>query len=250
VTGDAALLDLCRAAAAAVRRAVARLDATALRGRTDRPGQYGLDLAADDAALAVLAAEGVRVVSEESGVSGPDAADVTLVLDPVDGSTNCARGISYWATSIAALDGEGLRVGYVVNHANGVETTACRGGGAWRDGARVAPSAVDRVDAAVVAFAGFPHRRLPWKQFRALGCASLTLCDVAAGGLDAYVDTGAFHAPWDYLAALLVCREAGAVVADARGAELVTADPDARRHVLAAATADLLEAVRPAALPS
>ena len=34
-------------------------------------------------------------------------ATVTVVLDPVDGSTNCSRGIAYWAMSICALDADG-----------------------------------------------------------------------------------------------------------------------------------------------
>ena len=41
--------------------------------------------------------------------------------------------------------------------------------------------------------------------------AALSLCDVAAGHLDGYVDgCPRQHAPWDYLGGLLVCREAGA----------------------------------------
>ena len=42
----------------------------------------------------------VRIVSEESGVHERAGAAITVVLDPVDGSTNCSRGIAYWATSI------------------------------------------------------------------------------------------------------------------------------------------------------
>ena len=55
---------------------------------------------------AVLAPAGVGVVSEESGRSGPDDAAITVVVDPVDGSTNCSRGIPYWAISLCAVDPE------------------------------------------------------------------------------------------------------------------------------------------------
>lgn len=243
-----ALIDMFDAAAAAVRAAVAGIAADRLRDRTGRPGQYALDLAADAAACGVLSKAPVRVVSEESGVH-ERASRVTVVLDPVDGSTNCSRGITYWATSICALDGDGPLAALVVNQATGQRTWAARGEGAFRDGAPLTPSRVARVEDAVVALAGTPARVLPWKQFRALGCAALALCDVAAGGLDGYVDGGAFHAPWDYLGGLLACREAGAVVRSVDGAELVTSAVDARRQVLAAGTGELARALVPAARP-
>jgi myo-inositol-1(or 4)-monophosphatase len=181
-------------------------------------------------------------VSEESGVHARKGANITVVLDPVDGSTNCARGISYWATSICALDTEGALAALVVNHASGTTTTAVRGEGTERDGVRVHASKVERVEDSVIAVSGL-LAPLPWKQFRALGCAALALCDVAAGGLDGSIDAGPYHAPWDYLGGYLACLEAGAVVRDANGAELVTADPAARRRLIAAATPALAEAL-------
>ena len=45
---------------------------------------------------------------------------------------------------------------------------------------------------------------------------------------------------WDYLAGLLVCREAGAVAVERDGADLVPRDASARRPVVAA-TAPLAE---------
>ena len=71
-----------------------------------------------------------------------------------------------------------------------------------------------------------PPKKQTWQQFRALGCASLALCDVAAGGLDGYVDAGPWHAPWDYLGGYLACIEAGAVVRDFYGDDLVTDGTD------------------------
>jgi fructose-1,6-bisphosphatase/inositol monophosphatase family enzyme len=231
-------------AARAVREAVARIDADGLRARTAIAGQYALDLAADAAALAVLQQLPARVVSEESGVHEREGASITVVLDPVDGSTNCARGISYWATSICAVDADGPLAALVVNHATGTTTTAVHGEGTHRDGVRVRSSSVERLEDAVIAISGL-LRPLPWKQFRALGCASLTLCDVAAGGLDGSIDAGAYHAPWDYLGGYLACVEAGAVVRDASGVDLVTADPAARRQLIAAATDALADALMP-----
>jgi fructose-1,6-bisphosphatase/inositol monophosphatase family enzyme len=235
--------------ARAVREAVATVDATTRRARTAVAGQYALDLIADAAALEVLAALPVRIVSEESGVHDRVGAEVTVVLDPIDGSTNCSRGISYWAISICALDADGALAALVVNQATGERTTAIRGQGAWRDGVALHASSVTRIEDAVVALSAFPTQRLPWKQFRALGCASLMLCDVAAGGLDGLIDSAQNLAPWDYLGGYLACVEAGAIVREANGDELVTDDPTARRQVMAASTPALLDALMPATAP-
>jgi len=235
------LLDCFVDVAAAVRDALAPIDAVKRRERTNVGGQYAIDLIADDAALTVLSKLPVRVVSEESGVHERAGATTTVVLDPVDGSTNCSRGISYWAISICALDGDGPLSALVVNQATGERTTAIRGGGAHRDGVELRPSSVTRVEDAVVALGGFPAAKVAWKQFRALGCASLALCDLAAGGIDGYLDGGPYHAPWDYLGGYLACVEAGAVVRAANEEELVTDDPKARRQVVAAATAALAD---------
>ena len=65
-----------------------------------RAGQHHSDLAADAAAVMVLRAAGLGVLSEESGRQGNDQqgsdAAVTVVLDPLDGSTNASRGLSWW----------------------------------------------------------------------------------------------------------------------------------------------------------
>ncbi len=237
------LVDLFIEAAAAARDAVAAIAAGELRRRTARVGQYALDVAADAAACAVLERAPLRIVSEESGVHERDEASVTVVLDPIDGSTNCARGIAYWATSICALDHEGPLVSLVANHGSGQATVAVRGKGATRDGLPLRASVVTRLEDAVVGLGGLPTRRLPWKQSRMLGCLSLMLVEVAAGGIDAHLDPGPYHAPWDYLGALLACTEAGAIVRDVHGQPLVTADVDARRQVVAAGTAQLADAL-------
>ena len=101
------------------------------------------------------------------------------------------------------------------------------------------------MDRAVVAIVGMPPYEPPWRQFRSLGSAAVALCDVAAGGLDGFLDcTIDAHCPWDYLGGLLVCRESGAPVADARDRDLVVADPVARRQPVAAGTPELLAALR------
>jgi myo-inositol-1(or 4)-monophosphatase len=240
VTADD-LLAVFDVAAAAQRGALATLGPRERRGRTERAGQYQLDLVADAAILPVLHAAGMRVLSEESGWSGPPDAEVTVVVDPVDGSTNCARSIPYWAISLCALDAEGPWCALVQNGATGARYTAVRGEGAQLDHAPIGPSATTDVTHAVVALSGWPPAPLEWRQFRALGSAALSLCDVAAGHVDGYLDGHADqHAPWDYLGGLLVCEEAGAIVDDADGRDLVALDGDVRRQLVAAGTKELV----------
>jgi myo-inositol-1(or 4)-monophosphatase len=234
------VLALFDVAAAAQRGALATLGPRERRARTDRPGQYHVDLVADAAILPVFHAAGMRVLSEESGWTGPDDAEITVVVDPVDGSTNCAHDVPYWAISLCALDTDGPWCALVQNGATGARYTAVRGAGAQLDRAPIAPSDTTDVEDAIVALSGWPPSPLPWRQFRALGSAALGLCDVAAGHLDGYLDGYPDqHAPWDYLGGLLVCHEAGAVVADAEGRELLAVDGSARRQLVAAGTKEL-----------
>jgi len=238
VLSDDALLEVLHDAATAVREALDGLGDWGLAGRGDH--QYRHDLVADAAALSVLQRAGLGVLSEESGVHEPEAA-LLVVLDPVDGSTNASRGIPWWNTSLCALDADGPRAAVVVDQTRGARFEAVRGGGARLDGRPITPSGCTRLGEAVIGLNGYPRQYLGWKQFRALGATALDLCAVAAGILDGYVDcTRRGSAPWDYLGGLLVCREAGAAVADAEGEELVVRGPTDRRTPVAAATPELL----------
>ncbi len=241
-----ALLTLFDKTADAIRDAVAPIHGADRRARTDRPGQYAIDVVADRAALEVLGRVPVTIVSEESGITGTPNAPVTVVIDPIDGSSNAARDIPYWATSLCALDRDGPLAALVVNHATGSAFRALRGSGATRDGHPLVPSTATRVEDAVVGISNFPGRMLAWKQFRALGSCALALCDVAYGALDGYFDAGSVHAPWDYLGGLLVCTEAGVKVIDSEDRPLAIADPSARRRLVAAGTSQLLQALRAA----
>lgn len=238
------LLVLFAAAADAQLAVVEPLRGPERRARTDVPGQYALDLVADAAVLEVLMPAGVAIVSEESGRSGPPDAPVTVVVDPVDGSTNCSRRIPYWAISLCALDAEGPLAAFVANQVTGERFTATRGGGAWADGEPIAASPATRIADSMLAVGSLPDRHLGWKQYRAMGSCALALCDVAAGRFDGYFGHGVGEAPWDYLGAWLICTEAGAGVIDARGRDLATTDFDARRDLIAAGTPELLAELR------
>ncbi len=226
-------------AAEAVRQALAEVTDWGEAGT--RHGQHHSDLAADAAARAVLDAAGFGVLSEESGRHGTDRA-VTVVLDPLDGSTNASRRMSWWAVSLCAVDAEGPWVSLVVDLRHGTRWSARRGGGALRDGEPIRSSACRDLGSAIVGLNGVPAGHGGWAQFRAFGAAALDLCAVADGTLDGYLDcTTDEMGAWDYLGATLVCREAGVTVVDAFARELTVLDHGARRTPVAGASRELLE---------
>jgi len=208
-----------------------------------RPGQHHSDLAADAAAIAVLVDAGFAVLSEESGHTHPERS-VTVVVDPVDGSTNASRRMSWWATSLCAVDEQGPLAALVVDLRHGTRYRATRGGGAERDGTPISPSGCRALGDAIVGLNGVPAGHGGWAQYRAFGAAALDLCAVADGTLDAYLDATTDElGVWDYLGAVLICREAGATVADVGGRDLLTLSHGDRRTPVAGATPMLAAAV-------
>lgn len=221
----------------------ARVDAVRdRRAKGARPGQYALDLTADEAALEVLHGAQLAVFSEESGHSAPVDArpDLLVIVDPVDGSTNCSLGLGWYATSLCLLDAKGPFAAAVTNLASGVVFRAVRGSGASKDGQSISPSPVLDLSRAVIGITGRPPIDASWAQFRALGAASLDLCAVAEGALDGFMTLGGsgLHV-WDYVGALLIGREAGVVFGEANGDDLVIRN-DALRFPRAAGTHELL----------
>jgi fructose-1,6-bisphosphatase/inositol monophosphatase family enzyme len=241
VLADDDVLGLLHEAATAAADALARAGEWGPAGT--RAGQYKSDLAADAAVRGVLDAAGVGVLSEESGSARLDA-DLVVVVDPLDGSTNASRRLPWHAVSLAAVDDAGPRAAVVLDLGTDSRYEGVRGGGARRDGRPLTPSACESLDQALVGVSGLPPRHLGWDQFRALGAIALDLCALAEGRLDGYVDClDDAHGPWDYLGAALICREAGASVVDAFDRDLVALDHAARRTPVAAATPALLDAL-------
>lgn len=239
---DDHLLAILHEVCDAVSTALTAVDDWGLAGT--RPGQHHSDLAADAAALEVLTSAGLGILSEESGLTDPEQ-PLLAVIDPLDGSSNAWRRIPWYATAVCIVDAEGPRLAVVANQATHARFQATRGGGATVDGQPIAPSASTELNESLVALTGWPRAHLGWRQFRALGAAALDMCAVAAGVVDAFVDctpTG-IHGVWDYLASALICTEAGAVVGEVAGRDLLVRDPSERRGPAAAATVSLLDQV-------
>ena len=193
---------------------------------------------ADEVAVRVLGGAGFQVISEESGVTG--SGPLSVVVDPIDGSTNCDRGVPFFSTSLAVLRGDDLVAALVMNQATGTVYEAEKGNGARRDGLSISPSGQTEISKSIVGSSGYPTRNLGWSQNRSLGAASLEICLVADGALDVYgVAQHTGLNIWDYLGGLLIAREAGAAAADYHDEELETSQ-DVLRHPVFAATMELL----------
>ena len=155
------------------------------------------------------------------------------VIDPIDGTVNYLYGLQDWAVSIAAEVCGVVLAGAVVLPRHGEPFTAVRGGGAWLDagtgdrialrcgpGVPLAGPGGHRVRVPRGAAQG-PGRggrgpAAPGARHPAGGLASVDLCSVAAGRVDAYYERGLNY--WDYAAGALIAAEAGAVVAGLGGA--------------------------------
>ncbi|MEU6127937.1 inositol monophosphatase family protein [Saccharopolyspora sp. NPDC047091] len=165
---------------------------------------------------------GESVLGEEEGGAG--ALDgLRWVVDPIDGTVNYLYGYPWYAVSLAAqVDGRSV-AGAVVEPVSGRVWSAAEGGGAFCDGERLRASGADRLDLALVGtgFAYEVERRRGQaaatgrllgrvRDIRRSGAASLDLCAVAAGWLDAYYEVGLKR--WDWAAGALIAQEAGALL--------------------------------------
>ena len=210
-----------------------------LLAKGERPDQYAFDLAADAVVLDAVSATGAGTFSEESGVR-PGRNDQWVVIDPVDGSTNASRGIPHYNTSLAVVDGDGVRVSVVVNQATGETFHAVRAGGAFLDGQPIGASGCRSMRDAIVVVNGLPKRHLGWAQYRCFGAAALDIAYVAAGRVDAFTDMLGQLGMWDYAAAHLIAVEAGVAVSERNGRELFHFEHSGRRGPVYAASPQLL----------
>ena len=187
----------------------------------------------------------------EEGGGGHCAQDRIWVVDPLDGTTNYAHGLPLFSVSIALCEQGKPCAGAVYQPMLDELFHARRGGGAWRNGRRIAVSGRSRLDRSL-AVTGFPYdiqasvgRVLrPLEQMlkaargvRRLGSAAMDLCYVAAGIFDLFWEINL--KPWDVAAGWLLVEEAGGVVTDFSGrphhlerAELLACTPELQGPVI------------------
>jgi len=162
------------------------------------------------------------VLGEEQG-GGSDSGGLRWVVDPIDGTVNFLYGLPFYAVSVAVQQDGLTLAGAVVEVVSGRVFAAAKGYGATLNGAPLHCTTVTLVSSALVA-TGFGYQAerrrtqgavlaalLPAvRDVRRVGSASLDLCAVAAGWVDAYYEHGL--GPWDWAAGALIAAEAGAKV--------------------------------------
>lgn len=192
----------------------------------------------------------IRARFPDHGVLGEEGANAPgrrgrdgprWVIDPVDGTSNFARGVPWFAVSIALEDQGRVRCGVVAMPPLNEYFVADRGRGAFQvagGGAliRLVPSTITQIGRALIAtgLPSEPHRgrHVPTMAplmrralaVRVMGSAAVHLAYVAAGRLDAFWEPGL--SAWDVAAGVLLVEEAGGRVSDWRGRPLRTlSDP-------------------------
>lgn len=161
---------------------------------------------------------GEAVLGEEMG-GAADGAGPLWVLDPIDGTSNFARGGDRWCVSIGLVLGGRAVAGAVARHAPAEVFSAAAGHGATLNGLPIRAAATADIGRATVEV-GWSLRR-PIAAYHRLcervsatgaglrcgGSGTLGLVEAAAGRIDGYLE---LHInAWDAAAAMAIAREAG-----------------------------------------
>ena len=154
--------------------------------------------------------------------TGGDPSQSLWVADPIDGTSNFVAGLPLWGTSLAYVEDGEAKLGFLIFPVLGTIYEASKGGGAFRDGKQIYTSDNDRMDCARIIFGRSPalDPANPLKfasgvlaegaVIYAFNCCIFNLSRVAEGACHAYYEEHVH--PWDYAAAGLLAREAGANV--------------------------------------
>lgn len=180
-----------------------------------------------DMAVEALVSRRLETLFPEDGFMGEEGGrhrqgGLTWVIDPIDGTSNYARGRERWCVSLGLMHGD-LPVAGVINApALGEIYTAQRGVGAWMNGRKLVASPVTDPKSAMVEM-GWSAKVSPEtyarhaQAFLELGiaprtgaCGALALADVASGRCDGYLEIAINL--WDVAAALVLLAESGARV--------------------------------------
>jgi histidinol-phosphatase len=190
-----------------------------VRRKPDRTLVTEADLAVEAMVRAELASAfpDDRILGEEEGGT-TDPEGRVWVLDPIDGTSNYARGVPIWATLLALrIDGVGV-LGLASAPALGERYVATRGGGATLNGSPIRVSEVAKVSDAHVLYGelkdvlGGPYGpgvedliRSCWRDRGFGDFWAHTL--VATGAAEVMLDPELKL--WDFAAVEVIVREAG-----------------------------------------
>ena len=156
-------------------------------------------------------ASGEGVLSEEGDKSIPSSSEY-WVVDPLDGTTNFAAGIPYWAISIARFTNGQPQTALLDIPALKKRITAIRGKGVWLNNKPLKPESRFKKNSDCISLCSRsikvlqmkPEQPFPGK-IRLLGVSSLNMTSVAIGQTIAALE--ATPKIWDIAAAWLILEE-------------------------------------------
>jgi myo-inositol-1(or 4)-monophosphatase len=159
------------------------------------------------------------ILSEEAGGKGIGAG-YTWVIDPLDGTTNYARRVPFFCTSIGVLEDDEPLTGAIYDPLRDQTFAAERGEGATLNGKPIHASQASPLSHTMLALDWGHSDEVRTRALdlllriaprcgtvRALGSAALALAYVATGWLDGYFNLAL--KPWDTAVGTLLIAEAG-----------------------------------------
>ena len=163
-------------------------------------------------------------IGEEGSGRAAAGGAPTWVVDPIDGTSNFARGIPHFCISIAVVAGRTVEIGVIYDPMVDELFAARRGAGATLNGVAMKISdAKDLVAGAIEVGWNLKAGAQKYLELAArmvatgasvfrCGSGALGLAYVAAGRREGYVEN--FINSWDCLAGIALIREAGGYVSD------------------------------------
>ncbi len=166
----------------------------------------------------IIAEEGTKEEFENS-----------IIIDPIDGTTNFAHHIPHCAISIGIYEKKEAKYAIVYNPVLNELFYAKKSEGAFKNGQKLQVSAQNDFQRSLIA-TGFPYSSaeneedLKWvinklshilprcQDIRRLGSAALDLCYVAEGKYEGFYEINL--KPWDVSAGTLIVTEAGGIISD------------------------------------
>ncbi|BDC34696.1 inositol monophosphatase [Candidatus Dependentiae bacterium Noda2021] len=177
--------------------------------------------------------------AEESGKSGD--AEYHWVIDPLDGTTNFARGLPYFCISVALTKNNKPILGAIYQPVTEELFIAAQGLGAFCNGVRLDITALNSIHASVPVVIGLPFAYVDYYQtvvqkfkkmtrkhcvVRSSGAAALDSAYAAAGSIDiVFFEKLGW---WDIAAGVILITEAGGIISDFSGKPIT---PESTRYI-------------------
>ena len=156
----------------------------------------------------------------------------SIIIDPIDGTTNFAHHIPHCAISVGIYEKKEAKYAIVYNPILNELYSAKKGEGAFKNGKKINVSNQDDFQRSLIA-TGFPYSSaeneedLKWvinklnhilprcQDIRRLGSAALDLCYTAEGKYEGFYEINL--KPWDVSAGMLIVSEAGGMISNEYG---------------------------------